>query len=80
MPASEYIHPAVAAELAAIDWILRRLVKLLQDYPERAADLDWRIDNALDERLRLMRVRDRHHHACYRSPTGSWLTVTTSAR
>lgn len=80
MPAPDYIYPAVTAELAAIDWILLRLVKLLAAYPERAADLDWRIDNALDERLRLMRVRDHHRHACYRSPEGSWLTVTASAK
>lgn len=80
MPAPDYIHPAVAAELAAIDWILRRLVKLLAVYPERHRDLAWRIDNALDERLRLMRVRDRHRNACYRSPGGSWLTVTAAAK
>jgi hypothetical protein len=75
-----YIHPAVASELAAIDWILSRLTKLLRTYPDRAADLAPRFDAALDERLRLMRVRDRHRDACYRSPNGSWLTVTTASK
>lgn len=50
--------PAIVAELAALDWILRRLVRLSVVYPERALDLAWRIDGALDERLRLMRLRD----------------------
>lgn len=63
-----HMHPAVATELAAIDWVLRRLSRLLAAYPKRAADLYWRIDNALDERLRLMRVRDLHLHNGIRIP------------
>jgi hypothetical protein len=77
--ARPYIHPTVAAELAAIDWILTRLVVMLAVYPERAADLAWRIDNALDERLRLMRVRDQHGEVILRSRNGS-LTYTASTK
>ncbi|MEY3293171.1 MAG: hypothetical protein RJB12_942 [Pseudomonadota bacterium] len=51
-------QPAIAMELRSIDWILARLAILLVAYPARRADLIPRIDGALDERLRLMRLRD----------------------
>lgn len=51
-------QPAISMELRSIDWILSRLASLLRDYPARRADLIARIDGALDERLRLMRLRD----------------------
>jgi hypothetical protein len=65
---NHHTHPAVATEIAAIDWILRRLARLLAAYPKRATDLSWRIDAALDERLRLMRVRDLHQRNHIRIP------------
>lgn len=76
--APSYIHPAVATELAAIDWILRRLVKLLHTYPERATDLAPRFDAALDERLRLMRVRDQHGEVTLRSRNGSFIYTAST--
>lgn len=51
-------QPAISMELRSIDWILARLATLLVAYPARRADLIPRIDGALDERLRLMRLRD----------------------
>lgn len=45
-------------EIAITDWILARLRSLLMRFPERAGDLRPRIDSALDERWRLMRLRD----------------------
>lgn len=50
--------PAIALNLCAIDWILGRLVRLGEQYPTRARELAPRIDSALDERLRLMHLRD----------------------
>jgi hypothetical protein len=49
---------AIALNLRAIDWILSRLVRLREQFPTRAGELAPRIDSALDERLRLMRLRD----------------------
>lgn len=49
---------AIALNLRAIDWILLRLSRLGEQYPTRARELAPRIDSALDERLRLMRLRD----------------------
>ncbi len=45
-------------ELNSIDWVIGRLTTLLIAYPKRRRDLLVRIDGALDERLRLMRLRD----------------------
>ena len=45
-------------ELDSIDWVIGRLTTLLIAYPTRRRDLLGRIDGALDERLRLMRLRD----------------------
>jgi hypothetical protein len=58
MTTSPTIRPAVRMELRSIDWVLARLAVLLVTYPARRADLTRRIDDALDERLRLMRLRD----------------------
>jgi hypothetical protein len=55
---AETAPPGVYDQLRAIDWILARLRLLLCRFPERAADLRPRVDAALDERLRLMRLRD----------------------
>lgn len=49
--------PTVPELLRSIDWILDRLRGMLIQYPARANDLRPRIDSALDERLRLMRLR-----------------------
>ena len=76
--ARPYIHPTVAAELAAIDWILSRIVKLRRTYPERAADIAPRFDAALDERLRLMRVRDQHGEVILRSRNGSFIYTAST--
>lgn len=65
---NHHTRPTVATEFAAIDWILRRLSVLLAAYPERRSDLIWRINNALDERLRLMRVRDLRQRNSFRIP------------
>lgn len=50
--------PAIALNLRAIDWILARLSRLQAEFPDRARELAPRIDSTLDERLRLMRLRD----------------------
>lgn len=50
--------PTVPEEIRSIDWILARLRGLAMQYPARINDLRPRIDSALDERLRLMRLRD----------------------
>jgi len=50
--------PAIALNLRSIDWILSRLARLREQYPARARELAPRIDSALDERLRLMRLRE----------------------
>lgn len=52
------LSPAISMELHAIDAILRRLERMQRIYPTRARELAPRIDSALDERLRLMRLRD----------------------
>lgn len=49
---------SIRMNLLAIDWILRRLIRLREAYPARAGELRPRLDSALDERLRLMRLRD----------------------
>jgi hypothetical protein len=51
-------RPSIAMELDSIDWVIGRLTTLLIAYPTRRRDLLGRIDGALDERLRLMRLRD----------------------
>lgn len=51
-------RPSIAMELNSIDWVIGRLTTLLIAYPKRRRDLLVRIDGALDERLRLMRLRD----------------------
>jgi len=53
--------PTLSMELHAIDGILRRLERMQRIYPTRTRELGHRIDSALDERLRLMRIRDGHH-------------------
>lgn len=59
--------PSISENLRAIDWILRRLAKLQDQFPARARELAPRIDGALDERLRLMRLRDLAR-ACHGTP------------
>ncbi len=51
-------RPSIAMELNSIDWVIGRLTTLLIAYPKRRRDLLVRIDGALDERLRLMRLHD----------------------
>lgn len=57
-PACDHNIPVCLRE---IDWLLRRLVRLRETYPGKVADINPRIDGCLDERLRLMRVRDLSH-------------------
>lgn len=49
---------SVASCLREIDWLIRRLARLSQAYPGKVAELNGRIDGCLDERIRLMRLRD----------------------
>jgi hypothetical protein len=49
-------HHCTRLCLHEIDGILRRLALLKKRYPHRAAELAPRLDSALDERLRLMRL------------------------
>lgn len=54
-PACDHEVPVCLRE---IDWLLRRLVRLGQAYPGKVTEINARIDGCLDERFRLMRIRD----------------------
>lgn len=58
MTTSHHPCPGIATNLRSIDWILSRLVTLRERFPSKARELAPRIDAALDERIRLMRLRD----------------------
>jgi hypothetical protein len=57
----ERLSPTLHSHLLrSLDWILERLRQLLVRFPDRATDLRPRIDCVLDERLRLMRLREEN--------------------
>lgn len=51
-------NPSLSMAIYSIDELLRRLSKQRDRFPARARFITARIDSTLDERLRLMRIRD----------------------
>lgn len=57
-PNQHHASASLSMAIYSIDELLRRLVKQRERFPSRARFINGRIDSTLDERLRLMRIRD----------------------